>query len=152
MVDLLQKAYVLFAFNCVSYDRQQTATTTAKVAANVAEKVAEKKSCVAPQAKSSQARLLSAQESINDVEKVCYDSLGTWSDDEDIDAIDEERDVDICEEKVKELINQEFPVKFRAWRNRPTAVVWSKADDKVIMRDGSALYMFELVRMASEDG
>ena len=48
---------------------------------------------------------------------------------------------------MKELINQEFPVKFRAWFNRQAAVVCSKVDDKATMRDPSAPYMFELMGM-----
>ncbi len=147
-VDLLQEAYVEFGFNCVSYDRQQTAKAAAKAAAHVASVVAEKKGSASPQAKSSQARLLHvANESMNAVEKTSFDPLGAWSDDEDLDVGEEDTDVDICEEKVKELLNQEFPVKFRAWRNKPAAVDWNTVDDKVTLRDPSAPDMFDLMGM-----
>jgi len=63
---------------------------------------------------SSQARLQVAHASINHVEKTTFDPLRAWSDSADIDAIEEEETVDVCEEKVKELLNQEFPGKFRA--------------------------------------
>ena len=56
-------------------------------------------------------------------------------DDDDVDEGGKECDVDVSEEKVKELLSQEFPWKFRAWRNKPSAVDWSKVDDKVTTRD-----------------
>jgi hypothetical protein len=58
-VELLYEAYVDFGFNCVSYDKQQTATSAAKAAAQVVSVVAEKKgvACATPMGKSSQARL-----------------------------------------------------------------------------------------------
>ena len=46
---------------------------------------------------------------------------------------------------MKELLSQEFPGKFRAWRNKPAAVVWSKVDDTVTLRDPSSPNMFELM-------
>jgi hypothetical protein len=55
--------------------------------------------------KSSQARFHDAHEYINDVEKASYDPLGTWSNNEDIDVREEEDDVDVCEEKVKDLLS-----------------------------------------------
>ena len=82
---------------------------------------------------------------MNVVEKTSFDPLGAWSGDEDFDVGEEDAEVGICEEKVKELLNQEFPVKFRAWRNKPAAVVRSKVHDKVTLRDPSALDMFELM-------
>ncbi len=66
-------------------------------------------------------------------------------DDEDVDERDKEGDVDVSEGKVKELLSQEFPGKFRAWRNRPTAMDWSKVDDMVTLRDPSSPDMFELM-------
>ena len=147
-VELLQAAYVDFGFNCVSYDMQQTAAAAAKAAAEIASVVAEKKvvSCAGP--KYSKARLLqAAHSSINLVEKTTFDPLGAWSDDEDNGDIVEEEAADVCEEKVKELLNQEFPVKFRAWRNKPAIVDWSKVDDKVTLRDPSAPDIFELMGM-----
>ncbi len=76
----------------MSYDRQQTASAAAKTVAHVASVVAEKKgvACAKPMEKSSQARLQTAHASINHVEKTTCDPLGAWSDDEDIDDIEEE--------------------------------------------------------------
>ena len=38
-------------------------------------------------------------------------------------------------------------MKFRAWRNKPAAVDWSKVDDKVTLGDPSAPDMFDLMVM-----
>ncbi len=46
---------------------------------------------------------------------------------------------------MKELLNQEFPGKFRAWRNKPAALDWSKVDDKVTLIVPSAPYIFEIM-------
>ena len=54
-------------------------------------------------------------------------------------------EVDVSEEKVKELLSQEFLGKFRACRNKPATVDWSKVDAKVTLRDPSAPDMFELM-------
>jgi hypothetical protein len=51
----------------------------------------------------------------------------------------------VSEEKAKELLSQEFPGKFRAWRNKPTAVDWSKVDDKVTIKNPDPAIMFELM-------
>ena len=76
-----------------------------------------------------------------------YDPLGTWSDDDDIVVREEDDDVDVSEEKVKELLNQKFPGKFRIWRNKLTAVDWRSVEDKVSERNSSALDMLELMGM-----
>ncbi len=83
--------------------------------------------------------------SINDVAKTSFDRLGTWSDDEGIDVGEEAAEVDVSEEKVKELLSQEFPGKFLAWRTKPATVDWSKVDAKVTLGDPSAPDMFELM-------
>ncbi len=59
---------------------------------------------------------------MKDIVKTSFDPLGTWSDDEEIDEGEKEAEIDVSEEKVKELLSQEFPGKFRAWRNKPAAV------------------------------
>ena len=130
-VDLLHEAYVEFGYNCVSYDRQAAATAVAAAAAAAAAAVAtaEKKEAKgttrSSQAKASQAKLHAAKESINEVAKTSFDPLGTWSDDEDNDVGEKEVDVDVSEEKVKELLSQECLGMFRAWRNKPTTVDWT---------------------------
>ena len=85
-VELLHEAYVEFGLNCVSYDRQQAATAAATTAAKAAVDVAEKKSLVCKgaagttlQAKSSQAKLQAAQESINAIATTSFAPLGAWT-------------------------------------------------------------------------
>ena len=93
--------------------------------------------------------LQGAEETINDVEKTTYDPLGTWSDDENIDVREEEDDVDVSDEKVKELLNQEFPGKIseHGVTNQWQWIGASKVGDKVSLRDPSAPNMFELMGM-----
>jgi hypothetical protein len=87
---------------------------TVKEYVDAATALAEKKglgakgTCATPHAKASQAKLNAARVSINDVTKTSFDSLGTWSDDAGIDLEEDVAEVDVSEEKVKELLNQEF--------------------------------------------
>ena len=75
------------------------------------------------------------------------DPLEAWSDD-DIDEGEIEDDVDVSDENVKELISQEFPGMFRAWRNKQAVVDWSKVADKVTLTDPSVIDMFMLMGIA----
>ncbi len=117
-MELLHEAYVKFGYNCVSYDRKTIAAKAANALTAAAIATAEKKEAAGAaettHAKSSLAKLNVAKESINEVAQMSFDTLETWSDDEDIEG-EEETEIDVSEEKVKELLSQEFSVKFRAW-------------------------------------
>jgi len=147
-VELSHKAYVEFGYNCVSYDRKTSTTKAIVVAADAAAATAKKReakgAAETTHAKSSQAKVNVANESISEVAQTSFDPLGIWSDNEYIEE-EEEAEIYVSEEKVKELLSQKFLVKLRAWRNKQATLDWSKIDDKVTLRNPSVLDMHELM-------
>ena len=78
-----------------------------------------------------------------------FDLDGTWSDDE---LLGDGGNVggpeaEVSKEVLGHQLSAEFEIKFRAWRNHPPKVNWSKVDPNVSIRDPSAPDMLELMGM-----
>jgi hypothetical protein len=143
-VRLLKLAYVEFGVNCVLYDRRIEAA--AKLAASTN---ARKSNADVLQPEGARLRLKAAHGTVLDASETAFDPLGTWSDDE---VLDDGENVGGCEVDVStdvlwQQLSVEFDIKFRAWRNHPAKINWSKVDSNVVIRDPLAPDMLELMGM-----
>jgi hypothetical protein len=94
-------------------------------------------------------RLKAAHETVLDATVTAFDHVGTWSDDEllggggNVGSAEAEESKEVLGHK----LSAEFEIKFRAWRNHPPKVNWSKVDPNVSIRDPSAPDMLEVMGM-----